>query len=314
MMVACLPTRLVMAQAPSTPAVAAIASSASSNLVSSKGMPGDSVVVKPLEKLDAESSRTLEGPGSLLLCGGNQLPSSILDTFFERGGKHHGRLVIIPTASPRSDLKDYTRWLQMWDAYAWQSVHIVNVANTEEADREEVLQLIRDATAVWISGGEQQRLVERYGNTRCYSELLNVLNRGAIVGGTSAGAAVISNNMIAEGVDTPVMRKGWGILPGAIVDQHFSQRNRFARLSQAVASFPDHVGVGIDESTGLLIDRTGVQVLGQGAVHVYRFDKGQGDIVESTQYVAGSAMPNMGWNKLVTWQANDAESIKNGKP
>jgi cyanophycinase len=238
-------------------------------------------------------------PGKLLLCGGNRLPDSILETFYRLGGAENGNLVIVPTASPRSESKEYSRWIQMWDAYPWKSVSIVNADSREQACQEDLVELIRNASAVWIAGGDQQRLVDRYHGTPVYAEILKLLERDAIVGGTSAGSAIASHDMIADGESIPVMKAGWGVLPEVIVDQHFSQRNRFGRLSLAVQQNPKRIGVGIDESTGMLIDRNGVQVLGDGAIHVFQVKPNAEVVTDRT--AAGSSIPKANWQRLTTW-------------
>lgn len=237
--------------------------------------------------------------GQLLLCGGNVLPKSILNEFHRLGAGEDGNLVIIPTASPRSDTGDYLPWTQIWGDYPWKRISVLHADNRDSANREENVELIRQASAVWITGGEQQRLVERFQNTAVHQELLRHLDRGRIIGGTSAGSAVTSLNMIAEGQTHPVVKKGWGILPGAIIDQHFSQRHRFERLSNAVAWHPKQVGIGIDESTGVLIDRDGARVLGDGSVYFYQMNSASA--VEEACYRSGTSLPESAWNKMITW-------------
>ncbi|MEQ1825750.1 MAG: cyanophycinase [Pirellula sp.] len=227
--------------------------------------------------------------GRLLLCGGGLIPPTVLGTFFRSGGGDQGNLVIIPTASPRSDLGDFSRHLALWNQYTWKSVSVVHVAHRDAASDATVLDPIRNASAVWLAGGDQRRLVERFQNTLALSELLNLLDRGGIVGGTSAGAAIASKVMIAGGITRPTLQEGWGILPDLIIDQHFSQRGRFERLARAVQQNRDQVGLGIDESTGILFEPQGVQVLGAGAVYAYLPDGHQ-----TTKAQSISVEPNAG--------------------
>jgi cyanophycinase len=207
--------------------------------------------------------------GSLLLCGGSVIPDKILRQFHDIGRGSMGRLVIIPTASRLADQKGETDlWTKLWTAYPWQSIQLVHAATRSEAEEPAFADRIKYATAVWIAGGDQQRLFDRYDGTRVVSELKQLIARGGIVGGTSAGAAIMSNVMILGGVNQPRLGTGWGLLPELIIDQHFSQRSRFERLAQAVERNPNTLGVGIDESTGLLLNSTGSQVIGNGAVYI----------------------------------------------
>ena len=269
------------------------------------------------------STHAASDHGCMLLCGGSLLPQTILEAFHERGGGVQGQLVIIPTASPRSDLGDFTIWKSMWNGQKWNSICVVHALDKEAASNESLLDSIRSASAVWIAGGDQQRLVDRYLGTPVHTELQNVLNRGGIIGGTSAGAAIASRTMIAGGVTLPTLTEGWGLLPGTIIDQHFSQRGRFERLAHAVERFPDRVGIGIDEATGILLNREGMEVLGSGSVYLVRSQSNkdfshsmsaeqvglvpmQSEGLKTTRHKSGSRLPIDRWNCIVT-RTNNAE-------
>lgn len=234
----------------------------------------------PREAIDAPRKvRVLEtsspGPfiqersGRLLLCGGNKLPKSVLDWFFQAGGAEQGCLVIIPTASPQSDAGDFSRWISMWKDYRWQKVSILHANASDAAKKPEWIEMLKNASAVWIPGGNQQRLVDRYSSTDVLVELRSLLARGGVVGGTSAGAAIASKVMIAGGLTEPRTQEGWGLLPNLIVDQHFSQRGRFERLRNAVQENPTQMGLGIDEATAVLITEGRMQVMGNGAAYLF---------------------------------------------
>jgi len=269
------------------------------------------------------STHAASDHGCMLLCGGSLLPQTILEAFHERGGGVQGQLVIIPTASPRSDLGDFTIWKSMWNGQKWNSICVVHALDKEAASNESLLDSIRSASAVWIAGGDQQRLVDRYLGTPVHTELQNVLNRGGIIGGTSADAAIASRTMIAGGVTLPTLTEGWGLLPGTIIDQHFSQRGRFERLAHAVERFPDRVGIGIDEATGILLNREGMEVLGSGSVYLVRSQSNkdfshsmsaeqvglvpmQSEGLKTTRHKSGSRLPIDRWNCIVT-RTNNAE-------
>lgn len=210
-----------------------------------------------------------QSPGALLLCGGGPLPSSLLQLFHTSGQGEDGRLVIIPSASQAADYGDFSSWVEPWSDFRWQELDILHARSREEAEGEPFCEKLKKATAVWISGGDQTRLAERYKGTPVEREIRNVVHRGGVVGGTSAGSAVASRVMISGGRQQPRMAAGLDLLPGTIIDQHFSQRARFARLATAVAENPDHVGIGIDESTGLFIRNNRADVVGRGAIYVY---------------------------------------------
>lgn len=221
----------------------------------------EEVVVETQAKLDRSK-------GTLLLCGGGKLPDSILDTFCEKGNASRGRLVLIPTASPRSDEGDYSPWLDLWVKKGWKDVKVVHAHDRKTAMQDGFGVELQEAQAVWIGGGDQSRLSQRYCGTEFLQRLLDWFHRGGVLGGTSAGAAVMSARMITGGVDDPEFGEGFGVLPTVIIDQHFAQKNRIGRLTKAVMQSKDVIGVGIDECTGLLIEGTTTKIIGAGSIHV----------------------------------------------
>ena len=244
-------------------------------------MPIGSAVTRVLPNANAKgmvpelrANRSRPFPGTLLLCGGGIIPLSIREEFYKLGLGEEGSLVLIPTASPRSDSGDYTMWIDYWSPFRWKSIEVVHAQTREGALNPALVAKMRGATAVWFSGGEQQRLSDRYVGTPIETELHGLLARGGIVGGTSAGAAIASSTMIASsrliesGVEEPRFADGMQFLPGAIIDQHFSQRKRHGRLTKAIEAFPNRIGLGIDESTGLIVTEEQSRVVGDGAVFV----------------------------------------------
>ena len=234
-----------------------------------------------------DSSRVVLG--ALLLCGGGPLPESLLETFFERGQAHRGSLVIIPSASSSSDVGDFVSTIGQWDHFPWASIHVLHARDRQQVDDDlDFVKPLQQATAVWISGGDQRRLAERYLGTNVEAELKGVVQRGGIIGGTSAGSAIASRVMISGGLQHPVIASGLDLLPGSIIDQHFSQRRRYERLASAVQQHPDRVGIGIDESTGLIVSAKEARVLGDGSVYVYSRSEPLDEALEPLRFESGS--------------------------
>lgn len=217
-----------------------------------------------------QSCNVSENPGTILMCGGGKLPDSVLDRFCELSNAENSTLVLIPTASPRSDSSDYSPWLELWQSRGWQEVLVVHALDAQAAKDQDFGESIDRAKAVWITGGDQSRLAERFRGTALVEKLNNLLRRGGVLGGTSAGAAILSNKMIADGASEPSMSEGFGLLPNLIIDQHFTQKNRFERLAKAVDKHKQLIGIGIDESTGLELNGSNAKVIGLGRVHAYR--------------------------------------------
>ncbi len=227
--------------------------------------------------------------GALMLCGGGPLPPKLLETFFELGQASRGSLVIIPSASSYADTGDFEPMLLPWQQFPWASVQVLHANNRNQIESDvDFVKPLQQATAVWISGGDQRRLAERYLGTPVEKELKKVVDRGGIIGGTSAGSAIASRVMISGGRQQPVIANGLDLLPGAIIDQHFSQRKRYERLASAVQQHPDRVGIGIDESTGLVVSQKRARVLGAGSVYVYKHEKGSSSEFEPLRFDSGS--------------------------
>jgi len=236
-----------------------------------------------------ESAPNASVLGALLLCGGGPLPEALLDKFFELGQAQRGSLVIIPSASTFAD-RDFSYAAEQWKTFPWANIKVLHARSRQEVERNaDFVKPLEEATAVWISGGDQRRLAERYLGTPVEAALKSVVTRGGIVGGTSAGSAIASRVMISGGRQQPVIANGLELLPGAIIDQHFSQRKRYERLASAVQQYPDRVGIGIDESTGLVVSRRQARVLGAGAVYVYPRPKAAAEKYEPLRFESGSA-------------------------
>ena len=133
----------------------------------------------------------------------------------------------------------------------------------DDANDPRLVSMLDDATAIFMTGGNQLRLSSVIGGTALGRALIERHRRGAMVAGTSAGASAIASHMVAFGTSgaTPKQRMtqmsaGLGLLPGVLIDQHFEQRNRFGRLLALVAQSPALLGIGIDEDTAALVART----------------------------------------------------------
>jgi cyanophycinase len=214
--------------------------------------------------------------GNLLIIGGGKIAPETRNRFFELAGGSSARIVLIPTASEEVERPEFLeRFLAPWKEYAPQSLIILHARNRESADNLEFIRPLQEATGVWIGGGVQTRLASRYLHTRVEDELRGVRRRGGVVAGTSAGAAIMTRTMIADGMKRPVMAEGFDFFRGAIVDQHFTQRYRMPRLSAAVRQHPGRFGVGIDEETGLLVSGDQGTVLGRGQVRFVATAKGR---------------------------------------
>jgi cyanophycinase len=200
--------------------------------------------------------------GSLLIIGGHEDKTGdclILRKFIEMAGGRDSRIVIIATATgqPRTVGSEYR---ELFSSLGAADVHIMAVANRETANRKEQAGVIKSASGIFFTGGDQLRLTSILGGSAVDAALRAVFKQGAVIAGTSAGASVMSETMIVGGHsnDSPKksslsMAHGMGFLSEGVVDQHFAQRGRINRLLAAVAQNPHVLGIGIDEDTALVV-------------------------------------------------------------
>ncbi len=200
----------------------------------------------------------------------------ILQTFFNRSGGRDGRIAIIPSAS-REPVAIGDRYRYIFEDMGAKAVQVLDIRERSQGEDPIWQSYLEGCTGVFMTGGDQLRLCGLLADTPLMEKILLQVQLGHIVlAGTSAGAAVMGHHMIAGGgsgespnrslVD---LTTGLGILPQLIVDQHFNNRNRIARLLSAVACHPDRIGIGIDEDTCAMYEGDGtIQVLGKGNVTI----------------------------------------------
>ena len=200
--------------------------------------------------------------------------SDILRKFLEVSGGKRARLVVIPTASKLEDTG--RRYEKIFEKLGAESVKALPINTRAEAGTGEWLEDIENCTGVFITGGNQLRLTTILGGTDIARAIRKANAHGVTVGGTSAGAAILSEHMIAYGKDgtTPHAGKvalvpGFGLTNRVMIDQHFRQRDRIGRLLGAIAYNPFAVGIGLDEDTAAFIDHAKrITVVGAGAITI----------------------------------------------
>ena len=200
----------------------------------------------------------------------------ILHTFFGRSGSIDARIAIIPSAS-REPVIIGERYQQIFAEMGAKEIRVLDIRDRVQAEDTDLQAYVEDCTGVFMTGGDQLRLCGLLADTPLMEKVRQRVQQGELtLAGTSAGAAVMGYHMIAGGgsgespnrslVD---MATGLGIIPEVIVDQHFHNRNRMARLMSAVAGHPERLGIGIDEDTCALFERDGLlQVMGKGTVTI----------------------------------------------
>lgn len=200
--------------------------------------------------------------------------ANILRKFIDVSGGKRSRIVIIPTASKLEDTG--RRYEKLFKKLGADEAKSLPFASREDANKEEWLEYIEKANGIFVTGGNQLRLTTILGGTPVARAIRRANARGVTVGGTSAGAAILSEHMIAFGAEghTPhagrvTLVPGFGLTNRIMIDQHFRQRDRLGRLLTALAYNPFAVGVGLDEDTAAFIDHGKVlTVVGAGAITI----------------------------------------------
>jgi len=217
------------------------------------------------------------GRGVLMPIGGaeDKLDDKIiLSTFAQLAGGKDARIAIVPTASSIETAG--LRYKAIFLGMGVESAEVVYIGSREDANSDEVADHVRNATGIFLTGGNQMRLSAMIGGTRFEQVVREANESGVIVAGTSAGASILSAHMVALGASggTPKLRMaqmvaGFGLISSVIIDQHFRQRDRIGRLLALVASNPGLLGIGIDEDTAAIIDDQGViEVIGRHSVTI----------------------------------------------
>jgi len=213
-------------------------------------------------------SLLLNTAGALMVVGGGKMSETVRARFLELAGGNKARLVVIPTASSRIDNGDISPSYTYWQSQHVSSVELLHTRNRGQADEPGFVKPLESATGVWFTGGDQSRLTASYLGTAVMRELRKVLDRGGVIAGTSAGASVMSGVMITGGTTRADIDEGFGLAPGFVVDQHFTNRNRMGRLLGVLTRHPDLLGVGIDEQTAAVIKGHTMSVVGDANVYI----------------------------------------------
>lgn len=242
--------------------------------------------------------------------------ANILRKFLEVSGGSGARVVIIPTASKLEETgRKYEKLFRQLGADEAKSLPFVT---REDASKREWLDYIEKANAIFVTGGNQLRLTTILGGTLVARAIRAANARGVTVGGTSAGAAILSEHMIAHGAEghTPhagavALVPGFGLTNRIMIDQHFRQRDRLGRLLTALAYNPFAVGVGLDEDTAAFIDHTRkLTVVGTGAITIIDASELTHSSIAETKAGRPVSMTNVRLHVLIDGGTFDLETRK----
>ena len=218
-----------------------------------------------------------QGPenGTLIIVGGGGMPKVIFDRFFEAAGGRDAKLVVVPTAGTEATYDESTRSVKMFQKEGATNVYLLHTRDPKQADTAEFVAVLSDAKAVWFAGGRQWRLADSYLGTKTEAAFHDLLKRGGVIGGSSAGATIQGSYLVRGAPEgnhimmSPGHEEGFDFLRNAAIDQHLLARKRENDLLPVIRRHPQLLGIGIDESTALLVRGNSAEVIGKSKVLFY---------------------------------------------
>jgi len=228
--------------------------------------------------------------GTLIPIGGNEdkgideneiyhleyIEEGILSRVVKESGGTSAMIVIIPTASsiPEEVGQNY---LQAFRKLGCDNLHIMDIRERSQSEESANIALLKKTDCIMFSGGDQSKITQKIGGTIGHKIMMErYQSEKLVIAGTSAGAMCMSQEMIAGGSSQESFIKGavhmsYGMefISNLIIDSHFIRRGRFGRLAEAVARFPELIGIGLAEDTGLVIKKSTFEVIGSGMVIVF---------------------------------------------
>jgi len=229
-----------------------------------------------LHSQNSENDKTYIGPenGTLVIVGGGMKGDIIIKRFIELAGGNDAPIVVIPTAGGRDNYDENAGLAGALRSLGATSVTVLHTTDRTIANSDSFVMPLMNAKAVWFGGGRQWRLVDSYKNTLTEKMIWKVLERGGVIGGSSAGATIqgsylargdTKNNQIMMGDH----QEGFGFLKNVAIDQHVLARNRQFDMFDILKNRPELLGIGIDENTAMIVQGNQFEVLGESYVIVY---------------------------------------------
>lgn len=228
--------------------------------------------------------------GTLIIVGGGGMPQGLMRRFVEMAGGKEAKLVYVP-CSESDKIRGKQRVVEAWKKMGVSSATFIHTKDRLKANSdEEFLAPLKDATGIWFGGGRQWNFSDSYYGTKAHELMKDVLKRGGVIGGSSAGASIQSaylcraNPVANFDIMAPGYERGLGFIRGVAIDQHFSQRGRQKDMTKLVKRYPQLLGIGIDESTALVVQKSRAEIIGRGKVYFY--DRNEPVIPGDDDYLA----------------------------
>jgi cyanophycinase len=232
----------------------------------------------------AQSPEYGPSKGTLVIQGGgSDAGTGIFETFMKKAGGLGAHIVVVPTAGGNRNLDGSVKVYKEEEVVApWKkrgvvNVHMLHTHDPKVADTEEFAKILRDANGVWFVGGRQWNIVDSYANTLTLREFHKVLERGGVIGGSSAGATIQGDYLVRGAVagseivmtPEPEHEHGFAFLRRVAIDQHINTRNRWDDIIPVIKKYPNLLGLGLSEGTAIVVTGDRFEVIGKWKVAVH---------------------------------------------
>ena len=216
--------------------------------------------------------------GALVLVGGNLQDPAIVERFLELAGGPDVPIVLIPTAGGAESYDETWGGADAFRAAGATRLTVLHTTDRDTASTDTFVEPLRSARGVWFGGGRQWRLADAYLDTKVHEALREVLDRGGVIGGSSAGATILGSYLVRGDTRTNTImmgdhEEGFGLLRNVGVDQHLLRRNRQFDLVDVVRARTDLLGIGIDEDTAIVVQGDRFEVIGRSYVAIYDHER-----------------------------------------
>ena len=234
------------------------------------------ILVLVFSNLQSQNFHTNIGPenGTLVIVGGAMKSDSIINRFIELAGGLDAHIVVIPTASGMKNYDENSGFAGTLRNRGASNITVLHTNDKTIANSDSFVEPLRNANAVWFGGGRQWRLVDSYKNTLTEKLIVEVLERGGVVGGSSAGATIQGSYLVrGDTKNNQIMmgdhQQGFSLLKNVAIDQHVLARNRQFDMFEILKKHPELLGIGIDENTAIIVQGNVFEVIGENYVLVY---------------------------------------------
>ena len=212
--------------------------------------------------------------GSLIVAGGALRDPAVFEQFVALAGGPSAPIVIIPTAGGAPEYDQYFSGRRAFEEAGAEHITVLHTYDPAVADTDAFVEPLLEARGVWFTGGRQWRLADSYLDTKVHDALWAVLERGGVIGGSSAGASIQGSYLVRGDTETNTIMMGdhevgLGFLRNVAIDQHLLRRNRHFDLLEVVEARPELLGIGLDENTAIVVRGDTFEVVGQSYAVIY---------------------------------------------